>query len=172
MRYKDIVLSANTNEAIPDPASVQDIAGHLSEFEQRAAQVSLDAEMVRSLSQDHQINWRTHAYYLNNLREDVNSMGKLLSELEEMKSNGSEAQQMAIQRSRPHLVALAAETTEALNLLQARIENVLRPQYKETVADLSRQAGILYQTLDTILDYHHAEDRLDSLEASHSGSGI
>ncbi len=111
-------------------------------------------------------------YYLNNLREGVNSMGKLLAELEERKSQGSEAQQMAVQRSRPHLVALAAETTEALNLLRARSGNVMQPQYKETVADLSRQADILYQTVDAIVDYHNADDRLDKLEASHGGSGI
>ena len=186
MRYKNIflasclaaivavpvALSADTNDAIHDPATLQDVANHLSAFEQQAAQVSLDAETVRSLSQDHQINWQSHAYYLNNLRQDVNSMGKLLAELEEMKSNGSEAQRMAIERSRPHLVALAAVTTEALNLLSARSDNVLRLQYRETVADLSTQADILYQTLDTIVDYHNVNDRLDNLEASHSGSGI
>ena|SRR5579864_1075511 len=185
MRYKNIFLAsclaaivavpvalkADTNDAIPDPAKVQDIGNHLSAFEEQAAQVSLDAETVRSLSQDHHTNWQSHAYYLNNLREDVNSMGKLLAELEEMKPGASEAQQMAIERSRPHLVALAAETTEALNLLRARSGNVMQPQYKETVANLSRQADILYQTVDTIVDYHNADDRLDNLEASHSGSG-
>ena len=144
-------------------------ANHLSAFEEQAAQVSLDAETVRSLSQDHHSNWQSHVYYLNNLREGVNSMGKLLAELEERKSQGSEAQQMAVQRSRPHLVALAAETTEALNLLRARSGNVI---YKETVADLSRQADILYQTVDAIVNYHNADDRLDKLEASHGGSGI
>jgi len=186
MRYKNIFLAsclaaivavtvalrADTNDAIPNPAKVQDIANHLSAFEEQAAQVSLDAETVRSLSQDHHSNWQSHVYYLNNLREGVNSMGKLLAELEERKSQGSEAQQMAIERSRPHLVALAAETTEALNLLRARSGNVLQPQYKETVADLSRQADILYQTVDTIVNYHNADDRLDKLEASHRGSGI
>ena len=37
---------------------------------------------------------------------------------------------------------------------------------------LSEQAHILYQTVDTIVDHHNADDRLDNLEASHSGSGI
>jgi len=93
----------------------------------------------------------------------------LLAELEEMKAEASAAQQMAIERARPHLVALAAETTDALDLLRTR--NLTQPQYKETIADLSRQADILYQTVDTIVDYHNADDRLDNLEASHSGSG-
>lgn len=98
-------------------------------------------------------------------------MGRLLAELEEMKPEASEAQQMAIERARPHLVALANETCEALDLLRAGNRNLTQPQYKETVADLSRQADILYQTVDAIVDYHNADDRLDNLEASHSGSG-
>ncbi|HEV2396719.1 MAG TPA: hypothetical protein VGS27_07250 [Candidatus Sulfotelmatobacter sp.] len=185
MRYKNIVLAscvaaamiaapaalrANTNSSISDPVKVQDIADHLSTLEVQAAEVSRDAETLWSLSQDHHTNWQSHAYYLNNLREDVNSMGKLLAELEEMKPQGSQAQQMAIERTRPHLVALAAETTEALDLLRTR--NLMQPQYKETVADLSRQADILYETVDTMVDYHNADDRLDKLEASHDGSGI
>lgn len=165
-------LRADTDNAIPDPEKVQDIANHLSTLEEHAAGVTRDAETVRSLAQDHHTNWQSHAYYLNNLRDDVNGMGELLAELETMKPLGSGAQQMAIERSRPHLVALAAETTEALNLLRARAGNVMQPQYKETVAELASQAEILYQTLDTIVDYHNADDRLDNLEASHSGSGI
>ena len=184
MRYKHIFLAsclvsamiaapaalkADTNNANPDPAKVQDIANHLSTLEEQAAGVSRDAATVRSLSQDHHTNWQSHAYYLNNLREDVNGMGRLLAELEEMKPEASVVQQMAIERARPHLVALAAGTTEALDLLRTR--KLMQPQYKETVADLSRQADILYQTVDTIVDYHNADDRLDNLEASHGGSG-
>ncbi len=184
MKYKNIFLAsclvgaiiavpaalrADTKSSISDSAKIQDVANHLSTLEEQAAGVSRDADTVWSLSQDHHTNWQSHAYYLNNLREDVNSMGRLLAELEEMKPEASAAQQMAIEKARPHLVALAAETTEALDLLRTR--NLMQPQYKETIADLSRQADILYQTVDTIVDYHNADDRLDKLEASHRGSG-
>lgn len=187
MRYKNMFLAscivttmlalpaalrADTNSSTPDPAKAQDVANHLSTLEEQAAVVSGDADTVWSLSRDHHTNWQSHAYYLNNLREDVNSMGRLLAELEEMKPEASEAQQMAIERARPHLVALAKETSEALDLLRTGNRNLAQPDYKETVADLSGHADILYQTVDTIVDYHNADDRLDKLEASHSGSGI
>jgi len=186
MRYKNILLAscllgatiavpaalrAQTNNSTPDPASVQDIASHLSTLEEQAVSVSHDADAVWSLSNDHHTSWQSHANYLNRLREDVNSMGRLLAELEEMKPEASETQLMAIERARPHLVALANETTEALDLLRAGAQNLSQPQYKETVSDLCSQAHILYQTVDTIVDYHNADDRLDNLEASHSGSG-
>jgi hypothetical protein len=164
-------LRADTNHSTPDPASVRDVADHLSIFEQQAADVNRNADDLLTLSRNHRTNWASHAYYLNNLRHDINDLGRMLSGLEQAKPQASEAQQMAIEKARSHLVALAAETTEALDLLRTRSGNLMQPQYKETVADLSRQADILYQTVDTIVNYHNADDRLDKLEASHSGSG-
>jgi hypothetical protein len=153
-------LRADTKSSISDPAKVQNIANHLSTSEEQAAEVSRDAETVWSLSQDHHTNWQSRAYY-SGCEQDG-------SELEEMKPEASEAQQMPIERARPHFVSLANETSEALDLLRVESRNLTQPQYEETVADLSRQAEILYQTVDTIVDYHRADDRLDKLEASHS----
>ena len=186
MRYKNILLAsclvatmiavpaglrADTNNSTPDPAKVREVAGHLSVFEQQSADISRRADDLLALARNHRTNWESHAYYLNNLRHDINQMGRMLSELEQAKPQGAEAQQMAIERARPHLVALAAETTEALDLLRAGSRNLSQPEYKETVADLSRQADILHQTVCTIIDYHNADDRLDKLEPSHSESG-
>jgi hypothetical protein len=187
MRYKNIllasclvaamiampaVLTADTNKSTPDPATVREVADHLAAFEQQAADVSRLSDDLLTLTRNHKTNWESHAYYLNNLRHDINGLGRMLSELEQAKPQASEAQQMAIESARPHLVTLASETSEALDLVRTGRSNLLQIQYKETVADLSEQAHILYQTVDTIVEYHNADDRLDNLEASHSGSGI
>lgn len=165
------ILKADTNQSTPDPASVRDVAVHLSIFEQQAADVSRNADQLVTLTRSHRTARESHDYYLGLLRHDINDLGRMLSELEQASPQASEAQQMAIERARPHLVALANETSEALDLLRAGRENLWQAQYKETVADLSRQADILYQTVDTIVNYHNADDRLDKLEASHSASG-
>ena len=141
--------AADTNSATPDPAKVHEIADHLAVLEQQAAEVTRDADMVLSIGRNHQMSWESHGYYLGNLRDDVNNMGRMLGELEETKPEGSEAQQMAMERSRPHLEALASETRDALNLLRGGKENVMQAQYEETVTDLASQADILYQTLDS-----------------------
>jgi hypothetical protein len=164
-------VKADTNNSTRDPASAREVANHLAAFEQQAVAVSRDTDHLLSLTRNHNTNWKSHAYYLNNLRHDINHLGRLLSELEQAKPQASEAQQMAIERARPHLVVLANETTEALDLVRAGRSNLWQPQYKETVADLCSQAHILYQTVDTIVDYQNADDRLNKLEASHGGSG-
>ena len=165
------VLTADTNKSTPDPVTVREVAEQLAAFELQAVAVSHDTDQLLSLTRNHKTNWESHAYYLNNLRHDINTLGRMLSELEQSKAQASEAQQMAIESARPHLVTLAAETTEALDLVRGGRSNLWQIQYKETVADLSKQAHILYQTVDAIVDYHNADQRLDKLEASHSGSG-
>lgn len=164
-------LTADTNHSTPDPARVRDVADHLSVFEQQAADLSRNADDLLTLTRSHRTARESHDYYLGTLRHDVNDLGRMLSELEQARPQASEVQQMAIDKARPHLAALANETGEALDLLRAGRENLWQAQYKETVADLSRQADILYQTVDIIVNYHDADDRLDKLEASHSGSG-
>jgi hypothetical protein len=164
------VLSADTNNSTRDTVKVSQVAAHLYTFEQQAAEVSRDAETLLSLSRNHLIRWESHAYYLNSLRHDVNDMGRMLAELEEMKPQASAGQQMAIERSRPHLVALADKVGAAMNLIRTGSWNLLQPGYKETVADLYQRADGLYQTVDTIVDYHNANDRLQTLKPANGNS--
>lgn len=164
------VLLADTPQITQDPAVVQDLASHLSQLEEQAARAGRDAEKLRMNSRDHHTDRNTHTYYLNNLREDVNSMGRVLVELEQLKPQATEAQRMAIENARPHLVGLARETTKALDLVRSGSENIRHSHYKETVAELSKQAEILYQTVDTVVDYNNAHGRLENLEASHGDS--
>ena len=163
-------VMADTDKSPADPVSARNVARHLSAFELQAADVSRSADNLLSLARNHRTNWGSHAYYLNNLRHDINQLGRLLSKLEQAKPQASAAQQSAIEKVRPHLVALADKTTEALDLLRAHSGNIRQAQYKETVADLSKHADRVYQTVDTLVDYHNASERLDRLEASRSGS--
>ena len=163
-------LADDTNNTTPDPARVHEVADDLAVFEQQAADVSRNADVLLSLSRNHRVSWESHEYHLGNLRHDINNMGRMLSELEQAMPEASEAQQLAMERARPHLEALASETGDALDLLRGGKENLWQAPYEETIADLAKQADILYQTVHTIVNYHNADDRLEKLESSHSGS--
>jgi hypothetical protein len=164
------VLAADTNNSTRNAAKVSQVAAHLSTFEQQAARTSRDAETLLSIARNHRTSWESHTSYLRVLREGVNNMGRMLAELEEMKPQASELQQAAIERARPHLVALANETGEAIKLVRPGRWNLSQAEYKDTVADLSQHADGLYQTVDTIVDYHNANDHLQSLKPAHGSS--
>ena len=96
-------LADDTNNTTPDPARVHEVADDLAVFEQQAADVSRNADILLSLSRNHRVSPESHDYYLGNLRHDINDMGRMLSELEQAKPQASEVQQMAVERARPHL---------------------------------------------------------------------
>ncbi len=162
------VLSADTNNSTRDAEKVSQVAAHLSKFEQQALEVSREADTLLCHTRDQQTSWENHVRYLNTLRQGINDMGRMLAQLEEMKPQANEGQQMAIEKARPHLVALADKTEEAINLVQAERWNVRQPKYEATVTELSEHADGLYQTVDRIVDYHNAKDRLQSLEPAHA----
>ena len=158
------LVSANTNSNVPDPTAVSQVANHLSTLKQQAVEVSRNAETLYSLARNHRTHWESHTYYLNTLREQVNSMGRMLAELEEMKPQASELQQMAIEKARPHLVAVAEDTTKALDLVRAGRHNLRQPEYKTSVDGIYEHAEGVYATVDTIIDYKTAKIRLQNLE--------
>src|SRR5689334_8113560 len=99
MRYKHIFLAsclvsamimpaalkADTNKSTPDPVTVREVADRLATFEQRAVDVSRLSDDLLTLTRNPKPNWESHAYYLNNLRHDINGLGRMLSELEQSK---------------------------------------------------------------------------------------
>ena len=162
------LLSVEVSKAsTADPAAVQDVASQLAELEGQAVIVERSAGTLRNLSMSHNSMWESHVYYLRNLKEDINGMGLLFAKLEQMKPQASEDQQTAIENVRAHLVALAQRTTDAIELSRGGTGNLRQIPYQDAVADLYAQAQIVNQTLDTIVDYHDANDRLQKLEGSH-----
>jgi len=161
------LVSANTNSYAPDPATVSQVADRLFTFKQQAIEASRHAETLFSLTRNHRTHWESHTYYLNTLRDQVNSMGRMLAELEGLKPQASELQHMAIEQARPHLVAIAEDTTKALDLVRADRYNLRQPEYKTSVNGIYEHADGVYQTVDTIIDYKHAKIRLQNLEPAH-----
>ncbi len=157
------VLSADTNNSTRDDAKISQVTEHLSALRQQAYEVSRNADTLLCQTRDQQTSWESHIYYLNTLATGINDMGRVLAELEGMKPQASEVQQMAIEQARPYLVALADQTEEAINLANVERWNVRQPEYEATVADLSEHADSLYQTVDSLVDYHNAKDRLQRL---------
>ena len=158
---------SDTGKTGSDQAVINDVAAQLSQFEEQAAKVTHDAEVLVSLSRNFRTNPESHAYYLNGLKDDINQMGALLAELEQMKPQATEAQRLAIENVRPHMVLLAAEATNALALAREGHIILRQTPYREAVANMSKHAEVVYQTLDTIVDYHEAHERLENLEPSH-----
>ncbi len=152
------------NEALGHP----EVANHLALFKQNAYDLRRQAEKLDSLTPSRQVDWTSHAHNLEILKEQVNQLGRTLTNLEELKPQANEGQRMAIENARPHLVGVAQEVTEAIDLLSEDRRSVYGPPYSDTVNNIYNHATSLHETVDTILDYEQARIRLLELDLSTS----
>lgn len=150
----------------PAAVSQQQVVNELSDFKLVAQALRQEADSLQAYNRNRQMDWRSHADRLNALREHTNDLGKSLMELEEMKAAGNENHQMAIENVRPHLEEIAQNLTRALDLLREDRSSVRWNNYIDTVGDLYGHADLMYQKLDTILDYDKAERRLANAQAA------
>jgi len=147
------------------------VTDQLADFKSTAFDMRREADTLKSFMPGKRLHWRSHAYLLDVLKNHVNEMGKALEELEVVKPSASEGQTIAIERSRPHLVSVAQNLTEAINLVQEDRNSVYSAEYGEAVSKIYAHADALHTKIDTILDYENARLRFDNLEADAASAG-
>jgi hypothetical protein len=108
-----------------------EVTTSIQQARQAAYQLTETADRLHAITRSGGHIWQSHSWYLDAARDDVNRLGKMLSELEDLQPNASETQQIGIARMRPHLVATADALTNALDLLTKRRHNVYFPNYRD-----------------------------------------
>jgi septal ring factor EnvC (AmiA/AmiB activator) len=149
------------------------VADRLADFKSRAFKMQDEADTLQSHARNKRLSWQTHTHSLNALKDHVNEMGKALAELEAQKPLANDGHAMAIEHARPHLVAVAQNLTQAIELVNERRSNVHWAEYGEAVSNIYDHADALHTKLDTILDHENAKMRLEALDlqaASTEGS--
>lgn len=154
------------NEVMGHP----EVANQLAQFKQNAYDLRVRADQLDALTPSRLVDWRSHAHHLEILKEQVNQLGQTLTNLEELKPQANEGQRLAIENARPHLVGVAKELTEAIDLLAEDRSSVYWVPYSEAVENIYSHATSLHETVDTILDYEQARIRLVDLDLSTSAA--
>ncbi len=158
-------MSSETANAHPE------VARQLATFQQAAYDMRVQAEKLDSLTPARRLDWTSHAHSLRILKEQVNEMGRTLTNLQELKPQANEEQQLAIESARPHLVRVAGEVTRAIDLLSEDRNSVYWPPYADTVNSLHNHSTSLHETVTTILDYEQAKVRFSKLDLATSAEG-
>ncbi len=154
------------NEVMGHP----EVANQLAQFKQNAYDLRVRADQLDALTPNRLVDWRSHAHHLEILKEQVNQLGQTLTNLEELKPQANEGQRLAIENVRPHLVGVAKELTEAIDLLAEDRSSVYWAPYSEAVDNIYSHATSLHETVDTILDYEQARICLVDLDLSTSAA--
>src|SRR5215475_4527199 len=91
-----LALPASAERRVQNAEVQREVADRLGEFKSTAFKLHREADLLQS-HRHHALSWQTHANRLAVLKDQVNQMGRSLSELEKMKPQASETQKLAIE---------------------------------------------------------------------------
>lgn len=158
-----LALPASAERRVQNADAQRQVADRLDEFKSTAFKLRHQADILQS-HRNSALSWQSHATQLQAVRDHVNQLGKSLSALDEMKVHATDSQKMAIEHARPHLVAIAQNTTRAIELLNENRGSVRFSDYGEATSDIYDHADTLHTKLDAILDFENAKSRMNALE--------
>lgn len=144
-------------------ARAADPARLLEQARTSASQLRQDAEEMQSYANSN-LSWKSHSQQINNIREHVNKLGELLSQMHDARGDASRTQQQAIDRITPLLQDIASNTTAVINHLNENPERTWNPDYKSYVSENARLASELSGAISDFVEYDRTKTRMDQLE--------
>lgn len=121
------------------------------------------AATLQSFSDNQTLGWQEHAFYLSQLRDEVNDMGAKLCRLETIRSAVSPWQQTVIDKVEAELHLMAAHTQKAIDFGNNNRERLWAPSYQAHVDNIYEEARALTNTLDNAIHYAHAQKQYHHL---------
>ena len=143
--------------ALATPAFAAD-ANHSNDADRVSALLSDAKSYTRS-----NLSWEVHTKAIVGIRENVNKMGALLTQLQDSRKDAAPWQQTAIDRVVPLAKELAANTTTAIEAINKNPRHVNLPAYQEYLEAIYDSANNLANTIADFTDYGKTRERLDRL---------
>jgi hypothetical protein len=135
------------------------LAEQLDTFERTAASTRSDLDFYAAAARNNNLSRQSHATNLGHVRENVNRLGKQLSELDALDPQGTALQQAAIREARPHLELLADHVHTAIVTLNEGGSTYRFRDFDELVNGMYRQADSIYTKVDALTDFEKACQR-------------
>ena len=142
----------------------EEASGLLQEIRGLSQQLAEDTDYLEHHARRNQLDWRSHAARLAQVRTDNNAMGKHLQRLQEIHSMIAPWQQKAVDRIVPKAAALADHTEAAIAYLNDNKNRMWTPAYGDPVSAMAEHAETIRKDVSMFLDYGNASDRLRGLE--------
>jgi hypothetical protein len=110
------------------------------------------------------VSWPTHAEELNQMKDRINTIGKTISKLQNLRSSASPWQQEAIDRIIPVAEKLASNTTAAIEHLNKNPLKINEPQYQEYIKSNAETSSHLAALVKDFVEYGKTRTMLEAYE--------
>lgn len=139
------------------------IAKLMAEAESNARLVSNDADTLESFTRS-RMSWQSHAHQLEIMRAHVNDLVGDVNQLNNMRGEGSEWQQEAIDRVTPLMQSMTSHLTTTIEHLQNNQNRVHLKPYVDYARGNRELAERTLSVIEDYVDYAEAKTKADSLE--------
>jgi len=121
-----------------------------------------DAEQLSAFTQS-SVSWQSYADQLSQIRTNVNKVGSIIRQLNDLRVVSSQWQKIAINRLTPLLNDLASNTQQTINRLNAYPNAVHSISYRKYVATHQELATDLASMIGSFVDYGKTKETFDAL---------
>jgi hypothetical protein len=142
----------------------EEASGLLQEIRGLSWQLAEDSAFLEHQARRNQLDWRSHAARLDQIRTDINAIGEHLQRLQEIHSMIAPWQQKVVDRIVPTAAALAAQTEVAINYLNDNKSKTWTPYYGDPVSAMSDHADEILEQVSMFLEYGKTSDQLKGIE--------
>ena len=129
-----------------------------------AAMLDYDAEVLETFTRSPQMSWKSHAEYLNQVRDHINRAGEILARLRQIQHVTAPWQQGAIDRAHPAALAAANQIESAILHVNENKGWLFHPEYTGNLASIAEHADDLKDTLRNFVELGERQEKLRNIE--------
>jgi hypothetical protein len=135
----------------------------LEDIKAQAADLQRDSDELEAFTRS-DTSWESHAQELELIKERINTIGKTISRLQNLRSSASPWQREAIDRIIPVAKKLASNTTAAIEHLNKEPLRIHEPQYQQYIKSNAEAAANLSALVRDFVEYGKTRTTLEAYE--------
>jgi hypothetical protein len=158
-----VLLIVHPNIQAAPEADNKEVSQLLEDIKVQSADLQRDSETLESYTRSG-VSWQTHAEELNQMKDRINTIGKTISKLQNLRSSASPWQQEAIDRIIPVAEKLASNTSAAIEHLNKNPLKINEPQYQEYIKSNAKTSSHLAALVKDFVEYGKTRTMLEAYE--------
>ena len=157
------LLIARLDAQAAPPEDNKEVSQLLEDIKGQAADLQRDSDELESFTRS-DMSWQSHAEELDRIKERINTIGKTISKLQNLRSSASPWQREAIDRIMPVAKKLASNTTAAIEHLNKNPLRINEPQYQQYLKSNAEAASNLATLVKDFVEYGKTRTTLEAYE--------
>ncbi len=147
-----------------DSQDSEQVSKLLSQAKTQAYQLREDASALESYSRWNS-DWANHKTAINEMKDHVNAVAGTLAKLDDARATAAPWQATAIDRIKPLLREIAANTGEVIDAVNKSPKRLATKEYRDYIEANSDDANQLAELIANFVNYGNAKNRMERLAA-------